>query len=239
MTNQFITYYTNLITVWNGSGAPPSGYTGNTFSGAGDTAANKLTAINSWVANTVTYSMIQGQKVLNSCASADLQALTSLQLQQLSAITGATGGVDPTPGSNQASALAAIFSGKANTLASLGSLQTSSKITTPWWRAQSLIQPVTQWDAVLAGLIANPNGINFPATYVYKQTNKRKINLNIAIDIQYFESSDGVTLGTNIFTDNGFELPLLANNDVMLLALGRIVQYLLPRDAAFAALTSN
>lgn len=237
--SQFDTIYAPLQSVWNGSGAVPTGYTGNPFAGAADTPANKLTAINSWVATTgATYALVPGQKVLNACAPGDLAALSATALQQLQIITGATGGVDSTPGSNQATALANIFAGKTTTLTALGALQTAAKTAASWWQQNGLPWAPTIWDAVAAGLAANPNVAPAPALYVYQIANPRSTGLALAVDIQYLPAdAAGNPTGAAVTSETQLSASL-AKSDVMMVALRRIVTGLLPRDTALAALSA-
>ena len=235
MTTQFAAIYAPLISVWNGTGAVPAGYSGSAFAGAGDTAANKLAAINSWVATTgATYQLVPSYRVLNACDKTDLAALTSDQKQQLAIVTG-SGLVDPTPGNNQVAILANIFAGKSTTLNALVALQAAAKSAPMWWAQNGLPWAPTLFDVVAAWLV--PNNATM---WNYTAQNKRRAGFNIAVDILYAQTgSDYVTATGPTTMDAGFGSTSLADGDVNLQALKRIVNVLLPGDAALAALTSS
>ena len=147
-------YYDALIAAWNGATQPPSGAAGTAIVG-GMTTAQKLAAVNSWtVAGTVTYSKVQGSDVQNCIVLADWNAITDAQRSQVGTITGASGGIDPTPGKFAAAVLGSIFAGKATTLNALVALQNSVKSgsAVPWWQANGYARAFDIGDVTAAGL---------------------------------------------------------------------------------------
>lgn len=235
MATQFAAIYAPLISVWNGTGAAPTGYSGNAFAGASDTAANKLAAINSWVATTgAVYALVPAYKIVNATAQADFAALTADQKTQYSIITG-TGTVDPTPGSTAANVLGNIFSGKSTTLNALVALQAVAKTSPAWWAQNGLPWPPTINDAIAAWLVTTN-----ATMWTFAPKNKRRVGFNVAVDILYTQTgSDYVTATGQTNSDVGFGSTSLADSDVTLQALKRIVNVLLPGDAALAALTAS
>jgi hypothetical protein len=144
-------YWTNLINAWNSGTQPPAGVKGTALTG-GMTTAQKLAAVNAWtVVGPAVPMIIPPAAILNACAVADLQALTTTQLQLLQLLLSGTQ-VDASAGTTLRAAIVAIFTGKPSltSLAALATLYDAPQI--PWWPANGYTSAISPGDAANAGL---------------------------------------------------------------------------------------
>jgi hypothetical protein len=250
---QFASIYAPLAAVYNTAGKPAS----VTNSGAilitlGMTEAQKLAAIASWTVDTGTpqKALLQPTQIINAIVPADYAALTALPLQQLTGLLlGSV--VDASVGTLVRIGVQTIFAGKTTTLQQLGALVAPfDNGTIPWWQSVGLFQMPNHYDLIAAGIVT---GV---PTWSYAPSKKRvddpalpanpnnpaaqSPNLNIILNVVYSPldaSGSPRTDGTPTVTESMRALDL-SDATVMQTAIRRIVNVLLPRDAAFAALTS-
>lgn len=145
-------YYTALVNAWNSVTQPPAGVTGSALT-AGMTTAQKLAAVNAWTVATGVpiQAIFTPSQVLNACAAADLNALTTAQVGLLSLLL-AGGSVDASQGKPIRAQVQTIFAGKATTLANLAALVASYDSPRQlWWQANGYTSPISTDDLVAAG----------------------------------------------------------------------------------------
>lgn len=148
-----MTYYTNLITAWNGSPSPPAGVTGTGLTGL--TTAQKLAAINGWtVSGSVPTSfMATGAQLLNCINWAEFAALTVAQQSNLLALCANSGpllGGSANSGLITAGMFLAYFTNHSGpTIAALTALAQATA--QPWWQYAGYTSPIGPADLTAAG----------------------------------------------------------------------------------------
>lgn len=148
-----MTYYTNLITAWNGSPSPPAGVTGTGLTGL--TTAQKLVAINGWTVtgSSPTTFYITGIEIANCINWAEFAALTAQQQSNLLALCNQAGGM--IGGSAQTGQIAAgmiltYFTNHVGpTVLALTAL--AQAIVQPWWQYAGYTSPIGPADLTAAG----------------------------------------------------------------------------------------
>lgn len=149
-----MSYYTTLITAWNGATQPPAGVTGAALTG-GMTTAQKIAAVNDWtVSGSVPTSFsTTGAALLNCINYAEFKALTAAQQANLFALCANPGPI--LGGSSNAGLIAAgmfldYFSHAGATIIALTALAQATVQT--WWQANGYSSPIGLADAADAGL---------------------------------------------------------------------------------------
>lgn len=245
LTAQQQAYYQALINAWNGTGALPAGCTGNTFAGAGDTPANKLAAINSWVMAGQAVQqpvVVQTTKIYNCIDfTNDWPVLSAAQQASVNTIL-SMGIVDASPGTQVRAQLVAAFTGRTSTLNALTALANSFKPSPFWWQvAQAnggggLLWAPRIHDAVAVGLVSNPTN------WSYRVSNRRfdSGTKSAVVDIAYTQlGADGITPTGVVLNDLGFGDGIMTDASIAAQAIKRIANVFLPGDAALAALTAS
>jgi hypothetical protein len=150
-----MSYYTALITAWNGATQPPAGVTGAGLTG-GMSTAQKLAAVNAWtvVGSVPTSILVTGAQVANCINWTEFAALTATQQANLLALCNQPGQL--LSGSAQLThllpgMLLAYFSVSGPTIVALTALAAATP--QPWWQYAGYFGSFNASDAQLAGLV--------------------------------------------------------------------------------------
>lgn len=113
-------YYDALISAWNSATQPPAGVTGSGLT-AGDTTSQKVAKVNGWTVANQQKAIVTGSQILNACVPADINALTSAQVQIMTMYM-LDQSIDASAGSLIRQALQSLFAGHTTTLNNLAAL---------------------------------------------------------------------------------------------------------------------
>lgn len=148
-----MSYYTALITAWNGATQPPTGVTGTALTGL--TTANKLAAVNGWTVtgSVPTSIMVSGSQIANCIDKTEFIGLTAQKQSNILALCNSPGlllGGSANTGHLLVGLLLDAFSAGGATIAALTALATSS--VQPWWQANGYPRAFDMGDVTTAGL---------------------------------------------------------------------------------------
>lgn len=151
-------YYDALIAAWNSATQPPAGVTGSGLQ-AGDTTSQKIAKINGWTVANAQKALVTGSQILNCCVPADINALTSAQVQIMTMYM-LDQTIDVSSGSLIRSALNSLFATHTTTLNNLAALYAQyDNVTWTWCQANgypfvnSTLGNLSVSDAHNAGLV--------------------------------------------------------------------------------------
>lgn len=144
-----MSFYTALTAAWNGGTQPPTGVTGTALTGLTTTA--KIAAVNAWTVSSPKAAILTPSQIINAIVFADLVALSTTQLQQLTLLlSGAS--VDASINTPIRAGIQALFATKTTTLANLGTLVAPFDNATALWTAANGYPTLNANDATAAGL---------------------------------------------------------------------------------------
>lgn len=148
-----MSYYTALITAWNGATQPPAGVTGTALTGL--TTANKIIAVNGWTVtgSVPTTIMVSGSQIANCIDKTEFLALTAQKQSNILALCNSPGlllGGSANTSHLLVGLLLDAFAPAGATIANLTALAVAA--VQPWWQANGYTAPITLDDAAKAGL---------------------------------------------------------------------------------------